>query len=71
MDIINKAAKPTKKQIETYIQLRMEWINEIADNGQLADGGNHFSGKGRVLKPNNEIIDTPHIADNNSVSQKS
>ena len=30
---------------------------EIADNGQLADGGNYFSRQGRVLKPNNEVID--------------
>ncbi len=68
MDITNKAAQPTKKQMETYMQKWMEWINEIADNNQLADGGNHFSRQGRVLKPNNEIIDTPYTADNNSVA---
>jgi len=71
MDITNKESQPTKKQMETYMQQWVEWINEIADNDQLADGGNHFSLQGlqgRVLKPNNEIIDTPHIADNNSVA---
>jgi hypothetical protein len=46
----------------------MEWINEIADNEQLADSGNHFSRQGRVLKPNNEVVETPHIADNYSVA---
>jgi len=49
MDITNKEAQPTKKQMETYMQHWMSWINEIADNGQLADGGNHFSRHGRVI----------------------
>ncbi len=68
MDLTNKAAQPSKKQMEAYMQQWMSWINEIAGNDQLADGGNHFSGQGRVLKPNNEITETPHIADNNSIT---
>lgn len=68
MDITNKEAQPAKKQMESYMQQWMSWINEIADNDQLADGGNHLSRQGRVLKPNNEIIEAPHIADNNSVA---
>jgi hypothetical protein len=68
MDIINKAVQPTKKQMESYMQQWMNWINEIDVNDQLADGGNHFSQQGRVLKPNNEVIETPHISDNNSVA---
>lgn len=68
MDIANKEAQPTKEQMEIYMQQWMQWINEIADNEQLADGGNHFSRQGRVLKPNNQIADTPYIADNNSVA---
>ena len=68
MDITNKDAQPSKKQMELYMQQWISWINEISDNGQLADGGNHFSRQGRVLKPNNEVIGTPHISDNNSVA---
>lgn len=68
MNITNKEAQPTEKQMEVYMQQWMRWINEIADSHQLADGGNHFSRNGRVLKPNNEIIETPHISDNNSVA---
>ncbi len=68
MDITNQEAQPTKKQMEIYMQQWMEWLNDIADNKQLADGGNHFSRQGRVLKPNNEVIDSPHISDNNSVA---
>ena len=68
MDITNQEAQPTKEQMETYMQRWMEWINEISDNDQLADGGNHFSRQGRVLKPNNVVIETPHIADNNSIA---
>src|SRR5215207_4618209 len=68
MDITNKEVQPTKKQMESYLQQWMSWINQIAVNDQLADGGNHFSQQGRVLKPNNEVIETPHISDNISVA---
>jgi len=68
MDITTKEAQPSQKQMELYMQQWMGWMNEIADKGQLADGGNHFSRQGRVLKSNNEMIETPHIADNNSIA---
>ena len=68
MDITNEDAQPSKEQMKIYMQQCMEWINEIADNKQLADGGNHFSREGRVLKPNGEIVETPYIADNNSIA---
>lgn len=68
MDITNKEAQPTKKQMEIYMQQWMSWIKEIAGKDQLADGGNHFSKKGRVLKPNNEVIEAPYISENNSVA---
>ncbi len=68
MDLANQEAQPTKEQMEIYMQQWIGWINDIAGNDQLADGGNHFSRQGRVLKPNNEVIETPHIADNNSVA---
>ncbi len=68
MDITTKEAQPGKKQMEIYMQQWMEWINEIDGNQQLADGGNHLSRSGRVLKPNNVVVDTPHIAENNSIA---
>lgn len=68
MDITNEETQPTPKQMKSYMQQWMSWIKEIADNDQLANGGNHFSRHGCVLKPNNEISETPHISDNNSVA---
>ena len=68
MDITNEEAQPTKKQMEIYMQQWMSWIDEIADKEQLADGGNHFSRQGRVVKSNKETIHTPYIAENNSVA---
>ena len=35
MDITNEDAQPTKKQMESYMQQWMSWINEIAENGWL------------------------------------
>lgn len=68
MDITNEEAQPSKKQMESYMQQWMSWISEIAEKQQLADGGNHFSRQGRVLKPNHEVIETPHISNNNSIA---
>lgn len=68
MDITSEEAQPTRQQMEVYMQHWMEWINNIAENNQLADGGNHFSRQGRVLKPNNEVVDTPHISESKSVA---
>jgi hypothetical protein len=68
MDITNNEAQPTKEQMKNYMQQWMQWINDIANKGQLADGGNHFSQQGRVLKPKNEVVDTPLIENNVSVA---
>jgi hypothetical protein len=68
MDITNKEAQATELQMKNYMQQWGLWINSLADKGQLADGGNHLSKQGRVLKPEKKVIDTPHIAFNNSVA---
>lgn len=68
MDLTNQEAQPSQEQMAIYMQQWMAWINQIASNNQLADGGNHFSKEGRVLKPNNEVVETPHISDNNSIA---
>jgi hypothetical protein len=68
MNITTEEAQPSKEQMDIYMQTWMQWINDMADKGQLADGGNHFSKQGRVLRPKNEVVETPYIADNNSVA---
>jgi len=68
MDITTESAQPTEKQMKIYMQQWMNWINYISGKGQLADGGNHFSREGRVLKPKKKMIDKPYISDNLSVA---
>jgi hypothetical protein len=68
MDIITEAAQPTEEQMKVYMQQWMEWIEEIADNGQLSEGGNHFSRQGRVLKPGGNVTDMPYVAEGVSVA---
>jgi len=68
MDITNQEAQPTQKQMEIYMEQWMIWINDIANNNQLAGGGNHFSKQGRVLQSNNEIIESPYIANDNAIA---
>jgi hypothetical protein len=68
MDILTKESQPSKKQMGIYMQQWMEWINFIANKGQLADGGNHFSKSGKVLKPKNEMIKGPYSLNKESVA---
>jgi len=62
MDITTKEAHPTKKQMRLNMQQWMNWIYQISDIKQLAVGRNHFSQQVRVLKPNDELIETPQVA---------
>jgi len=60
MDITTKEAQPTPEQMEIYMKQWGEWINDISVQNKLADGGNHLSTEGRVLKPNDVITDEPY-----------
>jgi len=68
MDIITKEAQPTPEQMEIYMKQWEEWINDIAIQNKLADGGNHLSSEGRVLKPNNVITDGPYTEKRESIA---
>ena len=46
----------------------MELINDISAHGQLADGGNHLSNSGTVLRSMNRINGEPYTSNNESVS---
>jgi hypothetical protein len=68
MNIIDEAAQPTAEQMDMYMQQWMAWLNEISNKGQLADGGNHFSRQGRVLRPHKQVSDMPYQAEKQSVA---
>lgn len=68
MDIKSAEAQPSKEQMEIYMKQWMVWINDITAKDMLADGGNHFSREGRVLRPNDRVIQQPYIADDVSLA---
>ena len=68
MDITTPEAQPTPEQMEAYMKDWMEWINDISAHGQLADGGNHLSNAGTVLRSNNRLTKEPYALNNESVS---
>lgn len=68
MDIISEESQPSKEQMTIYMRQWEAWINEIAENDQLADGGNHFSRTGRVLKSGKEMVERPYTSENNSLA---
>jgi hypothetical protein len=68
MDIISKDAQPTEEQMIVYMEQWMNWIDNISKKGQLAEGGNHLSADGKVLRPNNMMSDGPYAVNNESVA---
>jgi hypothetical protein len=68
LDIFSKDAQPTPEQMEIYMSDWMKWINWISANNKLVDGGNHLQYSGRLIKPNNIIIDKPYSANKESVA---
>ncbi|MBQ0735539.1 hypothetical protein [Aquimarina celericrescens] len=66
MNVLNN--QPTQKQMAAYQKLWMSWINEIAINGKLGKGGNHFLKNGRVLLSPEKIEESPFVASNLSVA---
>jgi hypothetical protein len=68
MDITTKAALPSPDQMKEYMTQWMAWINDIASRKLLADGGNHLSRKGKVLRPGNVLDDGPYTASGESVA---
>ena len=68
MDITNKEVQPTEEQMKGYMTQWMSWIDSIAKQKQLVDGGNHLSRSGKVLRPNNKIAEGPYTKDNESVA---
>ena len=68
MDILTKEAQPTKEQMKGFMQQWMQWINDIDEKGQLANGGNHFQASGKVVRPNNVITNEPYVANKESIA---
>jgi len=68
MDILSPEAQPTPKQIESYMVDWMEWIDYILDKGQLAEGGNHLSFEGRVIRHYDQVTDEPYASKNEAVT---
>jgi hypothetical protein len=68
MDITSKDAQPNPEQMKVYMNQWMLWINKIKEQGQLANGGNHLSKEGKVLRSKNNIIDGPYQMNKESVT---
>ena len=68
MDITTVEATPSPKQIEVNMVDWMEWMDYITDKGQLAEGGNHLSYTGKVIRPYNRISNEPYTENKESVT---
>ncbi|MES2691221.1 MAG: YciI family protein [Bacteroidota bacterium] len=68
MDILTPEAQPSAEQMQSYMNMWMKWIGEIAMQKRLADGGNHMVPSGRVIRPGNNISRQPYSVNNESVA---
>jgi hypothetical protein len=68
MDILSPEAQPTPEQISVYMDQWQKWIDKIAGQNKLAEGGNHLSSSGTVIRPNHSVSDGPYVVNNESVA---
>lgn len=68
MDILSPEAQPSAEQLQSYMNMWMKWIDEIAAQKRLAEGGNHMVPAGRVIRPGNNISRQPYSVNNESVA---
>ncbi|MFP5039457.1 YciI family protein [Parasediminibacterium sp. JCM 36343] len=53
--------KRSPAEMEQMMKYWMDWIGGIAAQGKLLDPGNRLAVEGKVLKPNNIIVDGPYV----------
>jgi hypothetical protein len=68
MDILSPEAQPSPEQIEMYMDQWQQWIDVLSSQNKLAEGGNHLSAKGTVIRPNNAFTEGPYEVNNESVA---
>ena len=68
MDITTTEAQPTQEQMKIYMEQWSVWIDSISAKKQLAEGGNHLSRKGKVLRPNDNVTNMPYTEHKESLT---
>lgn len=68
MDIMTKEVQPSPEQMKLYMTQWMGWIKDISAHGQLAEGGNHLSKSGKVLRSKNVMSEEPYSVNKESVA---
>jgi hypothetical protein len=68
MDITTEEIQPSPAQMKLYMAQWMEWINNISAQERLANGGNHLSRSGKVLRPKDVMTDGPYTVNGESVA---
>lgn len=68
MDITTAKAQPSASQMQDYMKSWTRWLDEIAEKGQLATGGNHLAREGKLVSSKNAVSDRPYVADKASVA---
>lgn len=68
MDITTESMRPSQAQMQKYMANWNKWIDSIVAKGELAEGGNHLSRNGAVLKGKNGVTKGPYTANKESVA---
>lgn len=68
LDILTKEAQPDNDQMQMFMQQWNRWLDGIAAEGQIIEGGNHLRYSGKVLKPGGKVLDAPYSANSESIA---
>ena len=67
LDLLTKDAQPSPEQLQAYMKMYHDWVNDIAAQDKFVRGTG-LSTEGRVLKTGNMITDGPYAEIKESVA---
>lgn len=68
LNIKDKTRQPGPEEMKTYMKAWTEWIHEISDHDQLADGGNHFSYTVAKVIRGSKVSDGPYLQQDEGIA---
>jgi hypothetical protein len=60
-DLATSEVKPSPEQLQNMMKPWQDWMGGLAAQNKLVSPGNRLDSDGRVVKPNNMIINGPYV----------
>ena len=60
-DFSTPTSQPSPEQLQNMMKPWQDWMGSLAAQNKLASSGNRLGSEGKVVKPNNVIVNGPYV----------